>query len=560
MSNKAFAWLAGTLIICVAVLAVLIANMKALSAALPWLGSMIGILLLLGAAYLGYQVWHKVRTQHLERKALFATSHIALKQQDHHEWLEAQTLLHQQEIEHERLRLEEMKAANEHTRLLIAARQIIMPAGHTALISDDAVYQAVLGQPIQPKQITTVVTEEQIAAMYPRPRDFAAVLTEFRPSADAIYLMDTVDQPVLVEMKNVCHVGLGGPTGGGKTNTTRLLAAQLLACGAPMYMANPNYNPVKLNKDHIEDWRPIVRHLAAPVAREIDDIMSLLNRFLAAFEQRKKQADHSIRRGVDMFLILCELPAIIAQNRDAADIIGRLLREARQYGIHVISEFQDALVSTIGGSSGARENYRTGYYFGGDLKTAQILLDLAKGERVVEEGIGQKGAVYLRCESVKARPGRVPFFSNRALYMLLGTPPDPMTDDKIYSEDQVPESFYALKPDGRYLDVASGQEITVIEGTVETRHDGRETPDKLPAYTPMTTRQTGPLSALVETTEVTSSGRFARMTDIQAVQFEAAYKIRQNIDFCLRSISLGTMYRDHAREIIRTRGLKREEK
>jgi hypothetical protein len=118
-----------------------------------------------------------------------------------------------------------------------------------------------------------------------------------------------------------------------------------------------------------------------------------------------------------------------------------LLRESRQYGIHVISEFQDALISTIGGNSGVRENYRTAYYFGGDLNTAKVLLDLPKGAKIDDRGLGSMGAVYLRSKANAVAPGRVPLFSNRSLYALLGTPVDPVGDDVVTSMDQVPDAF-----------------------------------------------------------------------------------------------------------------------
>ena len=428
----------------------------------------------------------------------------------------------------------------------------IVPEGQTAIFADQNRAYIPIQSPRTPQIAASTLARDEkqavtIDAMYPEPQDFVQILATFRPCADAIFLMDTVDRPVLVPMGKVCHVGLGGPTGGGKTNTTRLLVSQLLACDAPMYMANPNYNPVKLNGEHIEDWRPIVRKLAAPVARDINDIISLLETFLDQFEKRKREADHSIKRGADLFLILCELPAIIAQDKSAAEIITRLLREARQYGIHIISEFQDALVSTIGGSSGARENYRTGYYFGGDLKTAQILLDLAKGERIEEEGIGQKGAVYLRCDSKKARAGRVPYFSNQALYMLLGTPPDPMPDRPIVDADDIPETFYALDATGRYIDPTSGKAVTVIDSTIQTRPEMSDTPDEIAAVHRDQTRYTGPLNALLEHLDVTS---VKRLDAVQVAAFKAAYQTKQNMDEALRRAGVGSSYRDHAREII----------
>src|SRR6266571_4024681 len=225
------------------------------------------------------------------------------------------------------------------------------------------------------------------------------------------------------------------------TNATRLLTSQMLASGASVYLASPNYAPVKLNGNHLEDWRPITAMLKEPPAREPWEIEQLLRRFIQLLENRRAQEQVSPRRGKDLFLALGEWPAIVATVKEAPLLLGRLLREARQYGIHVIAEFQDALIETIGGNSGVRENYRTAYYFGGDQKTAKILLDLDARTKIEEAGLGERGAAYLRSKAHAACPGRVPWLSNQALYLLLGTPPDPVTDETIHDESQIPEAF-----------------------------------------------------------------------------------------------------------------------
>jgi hypothetical protein len=75
------------------------------------------------------------------------------------------------------------------------------------------------------------------------------------------------------------------------------------------------------------------------------------------------------------------------------------------------------------------------------LNTAKVLLDLQNGVKIEDTGLGEKGAAYLRAHSNDVCPGRVPFFSNRALYMLLGTPGDPVSDNPVTNMDQVPDEF-----------------------------------------------------------------------------------------------------------------------
>lgn len=552
-SNKTLFVLAGSLIMAAAVVAVVLQHMKEINNALGYAMWAAVALAILAALYGIYRLWHVEHLRSLDRKERqHEVSHKhqqALEQQYRASLLEEETKSRKKSREMMDETLLMMRAAS------INGLSVNMEYGNDGTIKRF--------QTIAPQQILAKTSVQELAAAqqqiaspdtaFPAPHDFTSVLQSFRPTAQSIYMLSTVDAPVTVPMSKVCHVGIGGNTGAGKTNITRMLTAQILYCRGQVYMANPNYNPVKLNGEHVEDWRPIVRLLQKPVARDINDINKLLITFLKVFEERKKQADQSLRRGADMFLVLCELPAMIAQDTKEMDIttkITRLLREARQYGIHVISEFQDALVSTIGGSSGSRENYNTGYYGGGDAKTATILLNLPKGEKVSEEGIGYKGSVYLRCESTKARAGRVPFFSNQALYELLGPPPDPMTDEVIYDESETPETFFTLSPDGRYVPPASHAYSSVVDSTIETRSGERETPRSFPIATGYQSRFTDPLDELVDATDATTEDSFPRFSEIQEAQFKVAYKLRPNIDACLSSIHVGTQYRQHAREIV----------
>lgn len=555
-SNKALFIFAGSLILAAAVVAVVLEHMKEINDALGYAKWAAIALAILAALYGAYRLWHIEHMRSLTR--LERRHEVTHRQQLALEQTQRTALL-QEEAASRKTSREVMQ----QTLLMARAAQLNGISVNMEYNNDGTLkrFQTVAPQQIIAKtsvhELATAQQQQQIASpdntAFPAPHDFTSVLQSFRPTTQAIYMLSTVDQPVTVPMSKVCHVGIGGNTGAGKTNITRMLTAQILYCRGQVYMANPNYNPVKLNGQHVEDWRPIVRLLQKPVARDINDINKLLITFLKVFEERKKQADQSLRRGADMFLVLCELPAIIAQDSKEMDIITkitRLLREARQYGIHVISEFQDALISTIGGSSGSRENYNTGYYGGGDTKTAQILLNLEKGEKVSEEGIGYKGSVYLRCESTKARPGRVPFFSNQALYALLGAPPDPMTDDVIYDESETPETFATLTPDGRYTDVARRADATIIDSTLQTRSAMPETPSEFPSVHVGQSRFTGPLDELVDATDATTEDSFPRLNEIQEAQFRAAYKLRPNIDACLSSIRVGTQYRQHVREII----------
>lgn len=296
--------------------------------------------------------------------------------------------------------------------------------------------EAVLPVQAPVRDVRTAREQSVAQGRFPEPQDMAEIIEHgFKPSRESILLMNTINGYATEKISKLHHIGLGGSSGRGKTNTTRLITAQLLACGAKVYMVNPNFAPIKHNGNRLEDWRPIAAKLQEPVARNADDIERLLNHFMKIFEERREREQLTPKRGADLFLVLGEWPVIVEEYPNAVKIIGRLLRQSRQYGIHVIAEFQDALISTIGGSGGTRANYGTAYFFGGDVTTAKTLLSLPDGVKIDNTGLGDMGAVYLKSFSSQAVPGRVPFFSNKALYMLLGCIGEPVTDEPV-DEDE----------------------------------------------------------------------------------------------------------------------------
>ncbi len=402
---------------------------------------------------------------------------------------------------------------------------------------------------------------------FPEPRDFAQVLETFRPTEQNIFLLDTVNGPFTGPMNEIGHVALASPTGGGKTTTARMVISQILACGGEMYMVNPNYAPVKLNGNRLEDWRPIVARLKEPPAREFHEIEALFDRFLALVDERRLREQTSPKRGKDLYLFIGEWPAILAQalaisKKKAEGItakLGRLLRETRQYGVHVISEFQDALVATIGGNSGVRENYRTAYYFGGDDRTAKVVLSLADGVKPDNTGLGKMGAAMFRFQSNAAIDGRVPFFSNRALYMLLGYPQDPVHDNVVNDTSEVPDTFLpfaaqttnerALRPG---VDYVEAQFCTRTEKIFDDRDDTDEM-ENLCAYISQDDICVNP------PVEPTHNDVRYLLDDIKSELFCLAYRITGNIDESLKQVGANSRYREHARQIIRERNLKRKD-
>jgi hypothetical protein len=224
---------------------------------------------------------------------------------------------------------------------------------------------------------------------------------------------------VTVSANQLVHVALAGSTGSGKTNTSRLLLAQLLASGVRCLVANPHHTDFDAASG--EDWQPISSRLHLAPARTERDIGALLN-WLAVEELSKRLERREAKRhpGAPMVLFLDELPVIAADVEGAVPLLTKLLRQGRALGLFVAGASQDFLVKTLGGGSGVRDCYRTACYSGGDVVSAASLLDMPRKDITTFEGELGGGVVLLRsAATTPASLVRVPYVSNEALYRLL---------------------------------------------------------------------------------------------------------------------------------------------
>lgn len=266
----------------------------------------------------------------------------------------------------------------------------------------------------------------ELLLLSPAPLMLSQMLTHFVPSLDRLFLAVLPDgTPVFCHAMDLCHVALAGATGGGKSNIMRLLLSQLCKARARVLLLNPHYT--RYDIEHQEDWTPFEPYLVSdPMeCRRYETIAYYLK--LAAEEilpRRLERYAHSQPVGKPYFIAVDELPAIVAEIKEAPAYLAKILREGRKVGMFLITAAQDFLVSTIapGGGGAVRDCYRTAYYVGGDSTTARILLDVPA--RLLPESELGKGQVMLRSGQVKhvkqATLVRVPYVDNQALYHLLG--------------------------------------------------------------------------------------------------------------------------------------------
>lgn len=246
----------------------------------------------------------------------------------------------------------------------------------------------------------------------------------FKPSLQKIFLGRLADgTDIFVPAKDLCHVALAGNTGNGKSSLLRLIMAQLCAIRVNVVYLSPHYTVY--DREHDEDWTPYTQYLARdPMEYVTPDSIAFMLKWIVehTLAKRMEIVRHGAHPGKPYFIIIDELPAIVAKRKDVVDYIAEILREGRKYGLFLIVASQDFLVKTVGmdDKGGAvRKCFRTACYVGGDLTTANVLLE-RQATLIPESDLG-KGVMMLRCSATRqAVLAKVPYCDNEALYQLLG--------------------------------------------------------------------------------------------------------------------------------------------
>ncbi len=283
-----------------------------------------------------------------------------------------------------------------------------------------------------------VLPPVEVTPALPGPIDLLQTLQTFQPSPERILLGLAPTGPITCSLKGLSHVALAAPTGGGKSSIVRMLASQLLAVGAHMWLADPHFTP--LDPESGEDWRPIAARLAQPPFTKPAHIAAVLSQLVAEMHRRYELRERGEMWNGSGYLIMEELPATLAslEKEDARQLVkdySVLLREARKVGIYLIAVAQDWLADTIGTDGGEiRSNLRTAFFAGGGIGTARALLD--QHIKLPEDTALGRGVVLLRNAEAQPAPvlARIPYASNEALYRLLPSPSTQAADFSLAPE------------------------------------------------------------------------------------------------------------------------------
>ncbi len=301
------------------------------------------------------------------------------------------------------------------------------------------------------------------AAPLPLPgiTDLAAL--HHNPTAGILLGLAEGGRRVMATPGSLFHIAVAGDTGAGKGNTARLLLAQLLALGAHVCVADPHWTDYDAESG--EDWRPIRRRLHLEPAYDMAGITDMLQVFIRKLDTRLERRRQGQKTGRSLFLYCDELAEVIRQDKRRGEDVKRLVEQGRKVGVFVLVASQDLLAQTMGTSAAGRENYRTGFWLGGDVHTGSALLNLPRRE--LAEWHAETGLAWLRASNQRPTIIRVPYASNAAISQLL--PDTPSVNEFEVSGTSPSTAAASEKPqnaqDARIIALAS--EGTAISRIVE---------------------------------------------------------------------------------------------
>lgn len=243
--------------------------------------------------------------------------------------------------------------------------------------------------------------------------NFSEELASFQPSTHALFLARSADGPLTIAFPVHDHIAVTGPTCSGKSTILRLLLGQFLALDVACYLCDEYYVPV--NQMNGLDWTPLEMRLARPPLRTSKAIADFLQ-WLSTdeLETRKERAYLGQFVGQPIVVMIDNLTELISAEPEIASSLSTLLRQSLKYGIVLVLSSQDLHPTSVRLSKETLEHISTGYFCGGDSRTARVVLDLRAGDQRDERGLGA-GVVYVRTRGLLPTRGRIPWPDNTSV-------------------------------------------------------------------------------------------------------------------------------------------------
>lgn len=284
----------------------------------------------------------------------------------------------------------------------------------------------------------TKVTEEKPAPpLLAAPPIFDMLSIYRQPGQRGLFLArPALGQDIYVKPGDLCHGAFNAMTGGGKTSLERSLITGLKAMDKIVILADMKFAPV--TEDGL-DWRPIARSILRQDMLAIDGeympcllieparIFALI-RWLALTElprrlEMRKRGDFTFKT---YYVFLEEVIAMMVLYPDLAQYITQIIALGRELRVFLFTAAQNFLVKDVKLSGGARENFQTAYFLGGDDHSGALLLDLTKKQLTDFISVNKltlgNGLGLLRNNVAvpKAQLVRCGWASNESVYYMLG--------------------------------------------------------------------------------------------------------------------------------------------
>ncbi len=296
-------------------------------------------------------------------------------------------------------------------------------------------------------QGTTVIEEEKSAGrqlMLPAPAGIPAMYdlmeayhyVDVGPDNILLARSDRGEHMTVNADNELCHGVFNAVTGRGKTVVERGLASQLIHAE---YMVTWLDLKFALTTENGLDYRPLAKKLwnqppmritidgsvyeVPHVLRNENDIAAVLH--MLAYDEidlRLRMRDAGDFSFPTHFVFLEEMLAFIKDHPEAAEDVVRIIALGRELRIKLFTAAQNFLAKDTKLTGGAKENFETVYFLGGDTFSGAKVLDVT--QRDLNEYLARykvelgKGLTLLRNNTVapKAVLARVGMASNDAIY------------------------------------------------------------------------------------------------------------------------------------------------
>jgi hypothetical protein len=536
--------------------------------------SFVGIGTIFG--YLAFVAWQRRAVEH---RAIVREIERADEMHSTEKWRIEQSLLHDQQIEMERIKLDQMREANEHTRLMLdlqwKQQHIIAQPGQTVYVQQEQGYLPMTA-PAQLARSTKENGDQGQGSVIPKAPDFTAM--SHLLTSDRMVLCYTTDGPAYGTVDDLLSMAVTGKPGRGKTTALMYYVTMLLQAGAEVFVWDPHGamgDLAVLNGSHLPNL-PVTAKVTYLDRK--DDIVGSIPALLKELEVRDNLYRDGHKTKHPLLILADELPVLADYDDEIAleykainkqhvranqeeeivpsliTIIRKFVLEARKWRCFFIGSGQSFDAEIL--PTRVTENFNSRIvFFSSDRRARMSGLenDAIKTLLPIIRNAGN-GIMVFDCSRWDGPViGAIPYIEVKDMMAYLGVssgtyregsgngqfernsmPDIPMKNHSLYGSTMTVEA-----PEFAVSNRDTGKLEKAVNPLLD---DAGSTPDELPAF----------------------GNDDLLMNDLQVKQFMVLYPAIGNIVKCLERIDngkgqgLGKRYFKHASRIVKQHGLRKD--